>query len=87
MFDFLGDALGAIAQMKVYKQLWIGYSYDFSLTKLAHFNSGTHEIMLSYDFILVKRKMQSPKSYLLLKVLDLSQLFVVRKQEHSLLMR
>ncbi len=59
----IGDAIGAIVQFKIYRQLWLGYSYDFSLTKLKSFNSGTHEIMLSYDLLFTKEKMKSPRFF------------------------
>ncbi len=32
-------------------QIFLGYSYDLSTSKLANFNSGTHEIYLTYQFI------------------------------------
>jgi type IX secretion system PorP/SprF family membrane protein len=59
----LGDALGIIAQMKVFRQLWVGYSYDFSLNKMRSTNLGTHEIMLSYDFSFAKYKVKSPRYF------------------------
>lgn len=32
-------------------QIFLGYSYDLSTSKLSNFNSGTHEIYLTYQFI------------------------------------
>lgn len=58
-----GDALGAIAQYRIVKQFWLGYSYDFSLNKTMSFNSGTHEITLSYDFMFGKYKVKSPRYF------------------------
>ncbi len=45
-----GDALSGLIQYYVTPQFRFGYAYDFTLTELRHYNSGTHEIMLSYDF-------------------------------------
>jgi len=46
----VGDALGFFAYGKVYKELNIGYGYEYSLNKLSGVNSGTHEIRITYDF-------------------------------------
>jgi len=46
----IGDAMGIFVYGKVYKQLNIGYGYEYSLNGLSGVNSGTHEIRLTYDF-------------------------------------
>lgn len=46
----IGDALGLFAYCKVYKELNIGYGFEYSLNGLSGINSGTHEIMLTYNF-------------------------------------
>lgn len=46
----VGDALGFFAYGKVYKELNVGYAYEYSLNGLSGVNSGTHEIRLTYDF-------------------------------------
>jgi len=43
-------AYGAIVQFNPIPELTIGYSYDMTLTDLGGFQSGSHEIMLSYNF-------------------------------------
>lgn len=45
----LGDAYGLIAQFKASDKMTIGYSYDLTYSELNAYNSGTHEIMFSYD--------------------------------------
>jgi type IX secretion system PorP/SprF family membrane protein len=52
----IGDALGLFASCKVYKELNIGYGFEYSLNGLAGVNSGTHEIMLSYNFDLLTKE-------------------------------
>jgi type IX secretion system PorP/SprF family membrane protein len=45
------DGLVAMVEYQATKNLRVGYSYDYALTHLMHYNSGTHEIMLAWDFI------------------------------------
>ncbi|MDA3929179.1 MAG: type IX secretion system membrane protein PorP/SprF [Prolixibacteraceae bacterium] len=45
----ISDAAGAYFQVQV-ENLKIGFSYDYSLTRLGDFNVGSFEIMLRYDF-------------------------------------
>ncbi len=47
-------AYGVIAQFKPIPELVIGYSYDITNTELGGYQSGSHEIMLSYNFNLFK---------------------------------
>jgi len=49
-----GDSFGLMTEVRVFQQLWIGYAYDFSVTEMRKFNSGTHEIMLYWDFNTLK---------------------------------
>jgi type IX secretion system PorP/SprF family membrane protein len=46
----IGDAAGVFVDVRLNEQFTVGYGYDFSLNGLSGLNSGTHEIMLSYDF-------------------------------------
>lgn len=46
----LGDALAFMANVQVSNQLMIGYSYDFSLSNLGNYNSGSHEVMISFSY-------------------------------------
>lgn len=50
----LNAAYGVIAQFKPMPELTIGYSYDITLTELGGYQSGSHEVMLSYDFSLFR---------------------------------
>lgn len=44
----IGDAMGLFFDMKINKELSIGYAFDYSLSKLSKVNSGTHELMVTY---------------------------------------
>jgi type IX secretion system PorP/SprF family membrane protein len=43
------------------KQVTLGYSYDYTLNKLSNYNSGSHEIVLSYIRPVKKKKTLSEK--------------------------
>ncbi len=58
-----GDAISALLGMQLTKQLRVGYSYDYTLSKLQSFNSGSHEITLGYDFSFDKRKVISTRYF------------------------
>jgi len=58
-----GDALSFLAGAQLTKQLRLGYSYDFSTSELKDFNSGSHELMLGYDFSFDKNKIISPRYF------------------------
>lgn len=42
---------GFLARWQVNENIHIGYSFDLSNNRLRHYNNGTHEIFLSYDFV------------------------------------
>lgn len=56
------DTYGFIAQWIFDKKLRIGYGFDFTTSKLQHFNKGTHEVMISYE-IGVNRKWSNPRMF------------------------
>lgn len=60
-FSFAGQAIAPFLQVKITPQLQLGYSYDAELSALNHFTSGTHEIMLGYDFSFDKKRFVSPR--------------------------
>ena len=43
-----GDAIVGMLQFMPTNQLRIGYAYDFTLTQLQTYNSGSHELMIGY---------------------------------------
>lgn len=55
--------IGALLEARVTPQLRLGYSYDKSVTRLANFNSGSHEIMVRYEFGFEKDKVLSPRFF------------------------
>jgi type IX secretion system PorP/SprF family membrane protein len=57
------DAIVAMIEYQINKKLRLGYSYDITLTKLSNYESGTHEIMLGYDFGYNILKMKNPRYF------------------------
>jgi hypothetical protein len=45
------------------KKLRLGYSYDFTLTDVKDYSSGSHEIMLGYDFGYDIMKIKTPRYF------------------------
>jgi type IX secretion system PorP/SprF family membrane protein len=55
-------ALGAIADFQVSKQLRIGYAYEYPLSDLRPYTSGTHEVLLMFEIFKSKR-IKSPRYF------------------------
>jgi len=51
----LKNSYGLIFQFSVNPQLKFGYSYDLMTFRPTQVNSGTHEFMISYDFVAIRR--------------------------------
>jgi type IX secretion system PorP/SprF family membrane protein len=58
-----GDAMNLLIGAFINKQLRIGYSYDYTLSALQDYNTGSHEIMIGYDLNFTKDKMVSPRYF------------------------
>tara|TARA_B110000977_G_scaffold182389_1_gene243994 strand:- start:6 stop:998 length:993 start_codon:yes stop_codon:yes gene_type:complete len=49
------DAIGISAGVTLRKRFSIGYGYDYTLSKMSNYQSGSHEVMLS--FVITKKKL------------------------------
>ncbi len=60
-----GDALGALIGFQITNQFYLGYSFDYSMgLETAHYNSGSHELVLRYDCMSYeKRQIHSPRYF------------------------
>lgn len=58
-----GSAILGMAEFQVTPQFRLGYAYDYGTNPLQRFNSGTHEIMLRYEFSLNKSRILSPRYF------------------------
>ena len=57
------DSFGAMLGYHLTEQLRAGYAYDYTISTLNQYNSGSREIMLSYDFIYKRKKVLSPRYF------------------------
>lgn len=58
-----GDAMVFIVEYVFKNQYRLGYAYDYTLTKLANFNRGSHEIMLGVDLGWNKSRIKTPRYF------------------------
>jgi len=60
----LDDAVSGLFNIKVTPGLRVGYAYDYTLSNLGEFNSGTHEVFLLFDLdFLSKGYDKSPRFF------------------------
>jgi type IX secretion system PorP/SprF family membrane protein len=52
-----------LLELQLFPQARIGYSYDRSATSLSKYNSGSHEIMLRYEFGYKAKKVLTPRYF------------------------
>lgn len=55
------DAATALVGFKLFKRLQVGYSYDYLLSPLGKYSSGSHEVHLNYSFSL--KRDRTPAKY------------------------
>jgi len=58
-----GDSFDAMIEVWPTKQLMIGYSYDYTLSKLGDYNNGSHEVIIGYDFGKEKKRTITPRYF------------------------
>jgi type IX secretion system PorP/SprF family membrane protein len=58
-----GDAVVGIVEYQINRQLRVGYSYDYTLSKLKNHSAGSHEFMVGYDFGYDMIKMKTPRYF------------------------
>jgi len=59
----LNDSFGAMVQYQFTPQFGVGYAFDMTTNEMRNYNSGTHEIMISYEFNFKKDKVQNPRYF------------------------
>jgi len=60
----IDDSVSALANINITPSLRVGYAYDYTLSNLGQFTSGTHEIMLLFDLdLLGKGYDKSPRFF------------------------
>lgn len=56
-------AFGAIVDFQVSRQFRIGYAYEIPTGDIRPYSSGSHEILLMYEFKFLKNKQKSPRYF------------------------
>ena len=56
-------ALSGLVGFKVSDRLMIGYGYDRETTRLANFNSGSHELFLQFDLFKITQRIETPRFF------------------------
>lgn len=60
----IGDAISVLMNVKVTPAVKVGYAYDYTLTNLGKYNSGSHELFLLFNLdVLGKRFDKSPRFF------------------------
>lgn len=58
-----GAAAGANVMYQLNNTLRIGYAYDYSITNMTKYTSGTHEILIGFDFYKKTETVRSPRYF------------------------
>jgi type IX secretion system PorP/SprF family membrane protein len=56
-------AIGALVDFQVSEQFRIGYTYEIPTGEIRPYTTGSHEILLMYEFKYTKGKMKSPRYF------------------------
>ena len=57
------NAVGALVDFQVTDQFRVGYTYEIPTGEIRPYTSGSHEILLMYEFRFMKRKQKSPRYF------------------------
>jgi len=57
------DAVVLLLEYQVNKKMRVGYSYDMTLSEIRRYSSGSHEIIIGYDFGFNVLKMKTPRYF------------------------
>ncbi|WP_107039437.1 PorP/SprF family type IX secretion system membrane protein [Brumimicrobium mesophilum] len=56
-------AFGAFVQVQISPQFKVGFASDFGTQEIRNYNSGTFELLMSYDFVFKKKGIVSPRYF------------------------
>jgi len=57
------DSMSALAGVQVTKNIFAGYSFDYSTTDLNKYNNGTHEFILKFNLMPKEARIKSPRFF------------------------
>ena len=58
-----GDAVSGILGIQVSPQFIVSYSYDYTLSKIQKYTTGSHEFALGYVFMYKGKKIVTPRYF------------------------
>lgn len=58
-----GDAIVGMAEVQVRNNFRVGYAYDYTITPLRKYNSGTHELIVRFELGFGKSKIITPRYF------------------------
>ncbi len=59
----LNESFGGIVQYQFSSQIKVGYAFDLNTNELSSYHSGTHEIMINYEFNFNKERVLNPRYF------------------------
>ncbi len=59
----LNESLGGILQFQINKQIRFGYAFDLNTNQLSSYHSGSHELMINYEFNFNKERVINPRYF------------------------
>ncbi len=59
----LKESISALINVRTSRSLRVGYAYDHTLTGLGEFNSGSHEVLILFNFDFESYKIRSPRYF------------------------
>jgi type IX secretion system PorP/SprF family membrane protein len=59
----LNESAGVLFQYQITPQLKAGYAFEYSTTKIVRNTVGSHELLLSYDLVFMKKKVITPRYF------------------------
>ena len=57
------DAVSALAGVQITENIFIAYSYDYSVTELNKYNNGSHEFMIRFQMLPKSNRIKSPRFF------------------------
>ncbi|MFP5438235.1 MAG: type IX secretion system membrane protein PorP/SprF [Bacteroidia bacterium] len=57
------DSVSALAGVQVSRNIFVGYSYDYSVTELNKYNNGSHEFMMRFELAPKTKRILSPRFF------------------------
>jgi len=57
------DSVSALAGFQITRGIFVGYSYDYSVTELNKYNDGSHEFVLKFQLVPKSTRIKSPRFF------------------------